>query len=316
MQLTVQNAGEVLNQFQSSFDALLSNDSKALVDFKKEALFAMQALTNNSFLLSIANQNPQSLKNAILNIASIGISLNPIKKHAYLIPRKGSVCLDISYLGCCEIAVSSGSVKFVQAKIVREKDRFEVLGISQEPIHQYQPFGDRGEVVGVYCVAKIHDNTFLTETMSINDVYAIRDRSESFKKKSGPWFTDEEEMIKKTVIRRASKLWPRVDINDRLDLAVAAIDEIDGIDFSAERAEKELETRTAIINEREAARVEREMCIELSKVCIEKLNTKLKDVPLKEKALFLSKIKISKPSDLANKSSKEIQAIIEIIDGN
>ena len=49
--------------------------------------------------------------------------------------------------------------------------------------------------------------------MPIEDIYSIRDRSkawQAYKRKntSCPWVTDEGEMIRKTVIRRAYKMWP------------------------------------------------------------------------------------------------------------
>ena len=76
--------------------------------------------------------------------------------------------------------------------------------------------------------------------MRIADIYAIRDRSEAWKKykqdssKKCPWVTDEEQMILKTVVKQATKYWPR---RERLD---AAIDHVntegeEGINFAAER---------------------------------------------------------------------------------
>jgi recombination protein RecT len=92
-------------------------------------------------------------------------------------------------------------------------------GFDREPTHKFNPFAkDRGEIVGVYCVAKTNHGDWVTDTMTIDEVYAIRDRSESYKAgKSTPWKTDPGEMIKKTIVKRASKMWPKTD---RLDEAI------------------------------------------------------------------------------------------------
>ena len=205
--------------------------------FQREYEFALQILYANDYSRSLALQNPQSVCNAITNLAAIGLSLNPAKKQAYLVPRKGGICLDISYIGLSELAVASGSVRFVKAELVREADELVLQGIDKPPIHKFNPFGrDRGEIVGVYCVVKTIDGDFLTDTMAIDEVNAIRDRSEAWKawiskKKSCPWTTDPGEMIKKTIVKRASKMWPKTE---RLDQAVHYLhtDGGQGIDFS------------------------------------------------------------------------------------
>ena len=56
------------------------------VTFAAESQFAIQALQGNNYLAGIAKKNMVSLQNAIINVASIGISLNPANKHAYLFP--------------------------------------------------------------------------------------------------------------------------------------------------------------------------------------------------------------------------------------
>lgn len=208
------------------------------LNFKREASFALQLLKANNFLLDTAIKNPDSLESAISNLAAIGISLNPATKEAYLVPRKNQVCLDISAIGLIKLATDSGSIRWAQARIVHEKDEYENKGINKEPIHGYKTFGDRGKVVGVYVVARTSDGDFLTEEMSLEDCYKIRDRSEAWKAyKAGktsscPWATDEGEMMKKTVIKRASKLWPK---SERLDTAVQVLNEHEGIDFNSER---------------------------------------------------------------------------------
>lgn len=210
------------NQLMPVHEVILNNaqlfeqaNTKQVVEWQSESQFAIQALQANDFLANVARQNPTSAQNAIINVAAVGITLNPAMKHAYLVPRKVNkqmaVCLDISYMGLLHIAMDSGSIRWGQSVIVRDKDTFRVTGLGEKPVHEYNPFGDRGEIVGVYCCVKTSDGDYLTNPMSIDDVYAIRNRSESYKKGHGPWVSDPEEMIKKTAVKQGYKYWPKVE---------------------------------------------------------------------------------------------------------
>lgn len=201
---------------RDSFDAALCDKS---LNFEREAGFAIQQLSKNSYTMDIAKAARQSVFDAVVNVAAIGVSLNPAKKQAYLVPRDGKICLDISYMGLMDLAQATGSVKWAQAQLVHEKDTFSLLGLDKPPQHTFNPFAtDRGDVVGVYVTIKTIHDEYLTHTMKIADVFAIRDRSPSWvKKKSGPWLTDEGEMIKKTCVKQAYKYWPKTD---RLESAI------------------------------------------------------------------------------------------------
>lgn len=198
------------------------------MNFVKEAQFALQLLQGNDYLAKAAQANPSALEYAIINLASIGISLNPALKESYLVPRGGKICLDISYMGLVKLATDTGSVEWVQAEIVKEKDTFEYMGVGQKPLHKFQPFGDRGQMIGVYCVAKLSTGEFLSTVMSLKEVTDIKDKS-SQAAKSGPWVSFFDEMAKKTVIKRAAKLWPK---SERIQTAVEVLNEHEGIDFN------------------------------------------------------------------------------------
>lgn len=193
------------------------------LNFEREAEFAIQVITSSEYATKIAVQNRQSVVNAITNIAAIGISLNPAKKQAYLVPRDGKICLDISYIGLMDLAMATGAIRWAQAELVYTADSFALNGFDKPPTHSYNPFAkDRGEAVGVYVVVKTADGDYLTETMSIDDVNAIRDRSSAWKawiskKSSCPWVTDPGEMMKKTVVKRGYKYWPKTE---RLEQAI------------------------------------------------------------------------------------------------
>lgn len=201
--------GDIYNA-RDAFMAVLTDQS---INFEREAGFAIQILQGSEYALKAAADNRQSVVDAVTNVAAIGISLNPAKKQAYLVPRKDKICLDISYIGLLDLATASGSIKWGQADVVRERDVFRSNGFDKAPTHSFDPFSkDRGEIVGTYVVVKTADGDYLTTTMTIDECNAIRDRSEAWKKtQSGPWKTDPGEMIKKTVIKRGSKLWPETD---------------------------------------------------------------------------------------------------------
>lgn len=222
---------------RQQFEAVTINRS---ITFDREAAFAIQILSGNEFAMSTATGNRASVVAAVANIAAIGLSLNPAKKQAYLVPRDGKICLDISYMGLLDLAIDSGSIKWGQAELVYQADHFMLNGFDKPPTHGRDPFKtDRGEVIGAYTVVKTHDGDYLTTCMTAAKIFEIRDRTSAWKawiekKRKNPWVTDSGEMMKKTVIKRAYKTWPKTD---RLDTAIHHLNtEEEGIDFAAEQA--------------------------------------------------------------------------------
>ena len=233
-------AQENIYEIQERFEEVRSDKS---IIFTREAEFALQILGGNEYLLKVALGNKESLQNAITNVSAIGISLNPALKQAYLVPRKGRICLDISYMGLMDLAMATGSVMWAQCRVVHEKDNFVLRGLTEQPVHEFHPFSKvRGSIVGAYVVVKTRDGDYLTHTMDIDAIYSTRDRSEAWKSylkdksKLNPWVTDEVEMIKKTVVKQACKYWPRVD---RLDEAIHYLntDGAEGLDALAKPEE-------------------------------------------------------------------------------
>lgn len=207
--------------------------SSALTDqsltWTKECQFAIQLFQRNQKLAETAIANPASAQNAIINVAAVGISLNPASKLAYLVPRDGMVCLDISYMGLLYIAQSSGVIKWGQCKLVHASDSYETLGLDKAPAHKYNPFAtpdDRGAVIGGYCTVKTSDGDYLTEEMSLAEIEDIRKVSKAGTSTKGPWVNFWSEMARKTIVKRAYKYWPRAD---RLDNAVDMLNETEGI---------------------------------------------------------------------------------------
>jgi len=212
-------ANQLAEFIDGAQETFLINKPESMT-FEAEKGFSMQILVNNPYLLKVAQGNKPSLMQAINNVAAIGLSLNPASKEAYLIPRGNKVYLEPSYMGLVKLATNSGSIKWVQAGYVCADDTFMDNGPGNNITHQYSAFGARGDIVGFYCVAKTNEGDFLVDTMSTDEINGIRDRSESWKRgQKGPWKTDYTEQAKKTVVRRAFKMWPKTDQN-RMALAV------------------------------------------------------------------------------------------------
>lgn len=235
------NLATVQRDVYACRDAFVSVLSDPSINFEREAVFAMQVLSRNDYTLKVAAGNRQSVADAITNVASIGISLNPARKQAYLVPRENRICLDISYMGLMDLAMATGSIRWAKAELVYESDQFALNGFDRPPTHTFAPFDkDRGVIVGVYVVVKTADGDYLTEAMSLDEVYAIRDRSTAWKaylkdkSKLCPWVTDEGEMIKKTCVKRAYKYWPKTE---RLEHAIHYLntDGGQGIDLSGQQ---------------------------------------------------------------------------------
>lgn len=205
------------------------------VTFKKECSFALQHLAKNSYL---QKSTPESLMSSVLNIAQVGLTLNPVMKLAYLVPRftNGNVecCLEPSYQGLVKLLTDSGSVNNVYAHLIYENDVFEqILGTENTIIHKPK-LGNRGEILGAYAVAVLANGSKQCEVMEILEIKEIRDTSESYKAflngktKTCIWADWFDEMARKTIIKRLVKYLPKSNY-DKLATAI----ELTNDDFQA-----------------------------------------------------------------------------------
>ena len=181
---------------------------------KFEAI-VIAAVSSNPKLLEC---DRRTLWNACRQGAELGLSLNPTLGEADILPvynaksGKSDAQFRPRYKGLMKLATKSGEVTSIRSVLVYENDVFEVIeGLRPDIIHK-PARGDRGEMTHVYCVWNLKsqsDPQF--EVMDREQVYKIRGRSSSKTREGkvvGPWVTDEPEMWRKTVVRRASKYMP------------------------------------------------------------------------------------------------------------
>lgn len=159
-----------------------------------------------------------SLIKSCIQAAELGLSLNPTLGECDILEvydkRAGGKVAQCRprYMGLMKLARRSGEVKTIMAEIVRESDEF-ILEKGDDPklVHRVK-LGKRGDMIGAYCVWTLKNGEKQFEVMDREQILAIRDRSSAKTREGdlvGPWKTDEEEMWRKTVVRRASKYMPR-----------------------------------------------------------------------------------------------------------
>jgi recombination protein RecT len=213
-----------LSQFSDSGELHLPKNVSP-VAFKNAALVAAQ---DNP---SILECDRPSLFKSLRRLAAGG--LVPDGREAALVPFKtkkdGEYIKAVQAMpmvfGLIKTARNSGEVADIRAHIVYQnevdQERFVLISGDDERLeHNPIVFGERGDAVGAYAIAKLKDGSVIREFMSAEDIDKVRRSGASqriFAKGKRPTVSDEpigiwadwtEEMWKKTVIRRLCKRLP------------------------------------------------------------------------------------------------------------
>ena len=193
------------------------------IRFGQECLFALQIFERNDRLKQCTED---SVRGAILDVAAVGLSLNPALKHAYLIPRSRNIeknrskkpvyitecCLDISYLGMKHAAEQSGAVVTAWANVVWSNDEYEhEEGSEPRLYHKPTKLGeDRGKRVAAYAIAELHNGRKHITVLRSERIEEIRQCSENADGSYSPWVKHTDEMWRKTAMKNGAKYWPHV----------------------------------------------------------------------------------------------------------
>jgi recombination protein RecT len=196
---------------------LLANPNRA----KEELGFAMQIFENNTYLQKC---NPTSILNAVLNVARTSITLNPVMKLAYLIPRRNQCILEFSYMGLIAMLRDNGCIKSISAHIVYADEEFDYINnneIHHKPKYAQteQEHKERG-IIGCYSRAVLPTGDILYEFMPMWEIDKVKRNSENSASKYSAWNTWRDEMIKKSVLKRHFKMLISGNPNKALQVAL------------------------------------------------------------------------------------------------
>jgi len=194
----------------------------AHIPAKKFSRVIMTAISNSP---GLAEASKQSLFSSCMKLAEMG--LLPDNKEAAIITfnsKAGKVAKEMPMTqGLLKLVRNSGQLASYTTNVVCKEDKFEYWVDSDGENLEHTPnmFADRGEVIGVYGLARTKDGAVYIEVMNVSEVEKVRSSSRSAE--SGPWKTWWNEMAKKTVFRR---LYKRLPSSTDLDNAMEAEDSL------------------------------------------------------------------------------------------
>lgn len=185
------------------------------------------ALTEFSRNKVLQKCSPNSIFGSIIQASQLGLEIGVLGQ-AYLVPyynkKSGQheAQLIPGYKGLIALARRSGEVSSIETHVVYEKDDWELeLGLQTKCVHRPFLDGDRGRPKLVYGVAHFKDGGHHFEWMLMSEVERIRGRSQSGN--NGPWVTDYDQMVRKTVIRRMANYLPMsIELSNAIQLSDAA----------------------------------------------------------------------------------------------
>jgi recombination protein RecT len=175
---------------------------------KTELGFANQLFQTNPMLQKCT---AESIVNAVVNVARTSITLNPVMRLAYLVPRGDKCVLDFSYMGMVAMLKDNNCIKTIDAKIVYEDEEFE-YDMTSNIIYHKPKYAkteiehNQREILGCYSRAVLPTNDVVYEFMPMWEIDKIKQSSTNSSSKYSAWTTWRDEMIKKSVIKRHFKM--------------------------------------------------------------------------------------------------------------
>jgi recombination protein RecT len=176
----------------------------------KTAEFISKATTLILSVPYLLECTPQSVLMGIKKAAISGLSLNGRDCHLVPFYDKKAGCKKAQFIvdakGYIKLGLESG-MQSITSDLVCERDTFRIWtdDAGRHLLHEVNVREPRGKVIGAYSYVQNASGRFDYEYMPLEEINAIKARS---KASFGPWVTDENEMRRKTVIRRHSKRWP------------------------------------------------------------------------------------------------------------
>lgn len=150
----------------------------------------------------------QSLFNAAMSAACLGLEVDGVTGQAYLIPFKGRAQLVVGYKGYNTLAARSGIT--ITGAVVREGDEFDYqLGTAAYVRHK--PKGGKGRITHAWACGQSLDRPAVVVVLDIDELMAVKLKSPGAARSDSPWNDPNigfPAMCEKTAKRRLSRSMP------------------------------------------------------------------------------------------------------------
>lgn len=203
------------------------------LNFDSERRYLLQLMQRNPALAAAAAQSPNSLATALLDAAAMGLTLSPTLGLMYLKPQAPSkdapkeVVAVPSYKGLETVALRGNGITGITTELVYSNDKFQRGVTIDGPVLAFDmALGDRGDLLGGFCLTRFANGERHVEWMPVTDLEAcqVAAMNAAGGKLPPSWrgpFADE--MRKKCIVRRAAKHWALANTGG-MSAVLAAVD--------------------------------------------------------------------------------------------
>jgi recombination protein RecT len=165
----------------------------------------------------------QSLFNAAMSAAVLGLEVDGVTGQAFLIPFKNKAQLVIGYKGYNTLGARSGIT--ITAAVVREGDQFDYELGSKCYVHHIPVLGNKARIIGAWSCATATNRPPVPAVLGIDEIMAIKNRSPGGARADSPWNDPQvgfPAMAEKTAKRRLARSLPLnvMQLAARMDEAV------------------------------------------------------------------------------------------------
>lgn len=199
--------GEIMKSWYAKYISPLTDLCGTKEEARKLYVAAMTHITRSPILMQCT---PESLQSCIMQSATLKLYPGAYQECAY-VPYKNQATFQPMFQGLVKLALNGSYVLDVNAGVVYSEDQFDYQeGTNPYINHKRKLATDRGQRVAAYAVATLRNNGKTFVILSKDEIESIKARSSAVKSgRSSPWDTDEDEMWKKTAIKRICKLFPK-----------------------------------------------------------------------------------------------------------